>query len=170
MFQGVHRHLSTDTILLDLDDYLETIEDFNELSAKKKQEYKKSILSVFIKLMDRSGKIVNTSKCLTDIFNRECKATTGLGEHIAIPHVRTLQAKEFLIGIMRSEKGVYFNSLDGEPVHVFIGILCPPYEDKLYLKFLSDISKTVKSGELFDLIMQAENEKDILGQLCRLSL
>ncbi|MBF0198554.1 MAG: PTS sugar transporter subunit IIA [Planctomycetes bacterium] len=95
------------------------------------------------------------------------KATTAMGRGIAIPHVRTLQAREFMIAIMRSDKGLYFNSMDEEPVHVFVGILSPPYEDKTYLKFLSTLSHAVNNGDLLPIIREAEYEYEAMGAICR---
>ena len=167
MFQGLHRHLSEEAILLDLDDYLEIPEDIDELSARQKIAFKKSVLNILVKLFDKSGHIVNPSKCLTDLVNREAKATTGLGMGFAMPHVRTMQAREMVMAVMRSDQGLYFNSLDDEPVHVFVGIICPPYEDKLYLKVISTLSKLVQSGELFEMVQWAETPAQVMGSFCR---
>jgi fructose PTS system EIIBC or EIIC component len=167
MIQGIHKHIKAETILLDLDDYIEVPEEFEDCSARKKKAFKKSILKVMVSLFDKTGNIVNPSKCLTDLDNREAKATTGMGLQAAIPHVRTLQARDFTIAVMRSEQGVYFNSLDGEPVHYFMGIVCPPYQDKKYLNFLSILSKMIGEGELQRIISSAQTPNDILGDICR---
>ncbi len=167
MIQGIHKHINQDTILLNLDDHIEVPEEFDELSVRKKKAFKKSILKVLVGLFDTTGNIVNPSKCLTDLDNRELRTTTGMGENVAIPHVRTLQARDFTVAVMRSEKGMYFNSLDGKPVHYFLGIVCPPYQDKKYLNFLSIISRMISEGELQTIISSAQSAKDILGDICR---
>ena len=167
MIQGIHKHINAETILLNLDDHIEIPEEFEELSARKKKDFKRSILKVLVDLFDTTGNIVNPSKCLTDLENRESRATTGMGKNVAIPHVRTLQARDFTIAIMRSEQGVYFNSLDGEPVHYFMGIVCPPYQDKKYLNFLSIVSKMIGEEVLQGIIFSAESANDILGDICR---
>jgi mannitol/fructose-specific phosphotransferase system IIA component (Ntr-type) len=167
MIQGIHKHINQETILLNLDDHIEEPEEFDDLSARKKKAFKKSILKVLVELFDTTGNIVNPSKCLTDLENRELRATTGMGKNVAIPHVRTLQARDFTVAIMKSEKGVYFNSLDSEPVFYFIGIVCPPYQDKKYLNFLSILSKMISEGELQRIIGGAQNANEILGEICR---
>jgi len=167
MFQGLHRHLIEDSILLDLDDYLEFPDEMDEMSPKQKLAFKKKILELMVKLFEKSGKIVNPSKCLTDMVNREAKATTGLGMGFAMPHVRSLQAREMVMAVMRSDRGVYFNSLDNAPVHVLVGIICPPYEDKLYLRVVATLSKLVQSGELFEMVQRAEKPSDVIGSFCR---
>lgn len=167
MIQGIHRHFKEECILLDLDAYLDIPEEIEDCSEKQKRAFKKEILNILVKLFERTGKIVNPSKCLTDLYHRELKATTAFGMAVAMPHVRTLQAKGFMIAIMKSDQGLYFDSLDGELVHYFIGIVCPPYEDKLYLRFLSEISKLIQCGKFKEMMETSFSESELLGKFCR---
>ena len=168
MFQGIHKYIREEYILLDLDSYLEVPEEFEDLAPSKKFEFKKQILKILIGQFDKSGLIVNPSKCLTDMSNREAKATTGMQDGIAIPHVRTLQAKDLILTVMRSDQGVYFDSLDKSPIHVFIGLICPPYNDKIYLKCLSALSEHIRAGELYEKLYYANSAKEILSIFCRM--
>ena len=167
MIQGIHRYIKKESILLDLDALLDVPDEFDELAPRKKQDFKRQILTVLVGLFEHSARVVNPSKCLTDLCNREQKATTAMGQGVALPHVRTLQARDFMVAVMRSQKGVYFNSLDEEPVHLFVGIICPPYEDKKYLSFLSALSRAVNEGDLVSSILAAESEDEIVGIICR---
>jgi|SaaInlStandDraft_1057018.scaffolds.fasta_scaffold107231_2 fructose PTS system EIIBC or EIIC component len=170
MIQGLHRYLSEDAILLDLDERLDIPEEseVEDLPPRQRHEFKKQILQVMVELMDQSGKIVNPSKCLTDLANRESKATTGMGLGLAMPHVRTMQARELVMAVMRSERGLYFNSLDRDPVHVFIGMVGPPYDDKLYLRFMSSVAQAMQEEALLPIVMGAETPRDIYGTFCRM--
>ena len=47
------------------------------------------------------------------------------------------------MAVMRPDVGPYYNSLDEKPVHVFIGLVAPSYDDKLYLKVMSSIAKAM---------------------------
>src|SRR5687767_4349252 len=84
-------------------DRLQVDEDEEEQDGEptKKQlwEQKVRILGGLVGLLDKSGKITNPKKCLTDLKNRESKASTALGSGIALPHVRTPQAKGFCMAI-----------------------------------------------------------------------
>lgn len=167
MIQSIHCHFNREAVLLDLDSHLETPEEIEDLSIRRKQEFIRSILEIQVGLLEKSGNIVNPSKCLKDMFHRELKHTTAMGSGLAMPHVRTLQAKELVISVMRSKKGQYFNSLDQMPVHVFIGILAPPYEDRKYLKLISELSNRVLDGSLFESIMGADNPDEVMSYFCR---
>ena len=170
MIQGLHRYLREESILLDLDERLEIPDEIEELSARAKLDFKKSILKVMVGLFEESGVVVNPSKLLTDLVNREAKATTGMGSGMAMPHVRTLQAKELVVAVMRSERGLYFNSMDNQPVHVFIGMVGPPYDDKEYLRLMSMVAKAMQEGLLVPMVQEAQSAFQLMGDFCRLRL
>jgi len=65
-----------------------------------------------VSLLDLSGRIGNKSKLLTDLFNREKKATTALRQRYRHSPRSNMQAKEFVIGIARSEVGYDFDAPD----------------------------------------------------------
>ena len=170
MIQGLHRYLREESILLDLDERLEIPEDIEELSTRAKVEFKRSILKVMVELFEMSGVVVNPSKLLTDLVNREAKATTGMGMGMAMPHVRTLQARELVVAVMRSKRGVYFNSMDNQPVHAFIGLVGPPYDDKEYMRLMSMVGKAMQDGVLVPIVLEAESASQVMGDFCRLRL
>jgi mannitol/fructose-specific phosphotransferase system IIA component (Ntr-type) len=170
MIQGLHRFLSESSIVLDLDDRLEIPEELDAMSIRARTDFKRSILKVLVESFEHSGAIVNPSKLLTDLCNREAKATTGLGSGMAFPHVRTLQARELVIAVMKSDQGIYFNSLDEKPVHVFIGMVSPPYDDKMYLKVMSSVGKAMEQGGLMDVVMNSWTPSQLMGEFCRLRL
>ena len=71
---------------------------------------KEAVVREMAELLDQSGRISNVSKLTTDMLNREKKATTGIGGGLAIPHVRTIQAREFLIAVGMSRAGLPLTS------------------------------------------------------------
>ena len=123
---------------------------------------KERVLDELLALFDASGKVGNASKLRTDLVNREKKATTGIGNGIAIPHVRTMQAKEFTICFARSTPGVEFGAVDGRPVHLFFGVVAPPYDDKLYLEVYQSIGKLLGEESTRDALMSAQDEHEVI--------
>ena len=131
-------------------------------SDKWKMRNKDRILSSLVDILEVSGKTVNRCKLITDFVNRERKASTAIGLGIAIPHVRSMQAREFIIGFARSKDGYDFNSLDGEPTHLFFVMAAPPYEDNLYLKVFKALSEALQYETFREELMQAERPYDII--------
>lgn len=56
------------------------------------------------------------------ILKREEQSTTGIGEGIAIPHAKTNAVKIPAICFGKSVSGVDYESLDGQPAHLFFMI------------------------------------------------
>ena len=78
------------------------------------------------------------------VLRREQLGTTGIGRHIAIPHSRH-PAVDRLIGTMAlSRDGLPFDSLDGEPVYVFVLLVSPQDRPGDHLRALENVVQTMK--------------------------
>ncbi|MCC6741278.1 MAG: PTS sugar transporter subunit IIA [Planctomycetia bacterium] len=123
---------------------------------------KEAVLGEMCDLLDSSGKTGNKSKLLTDLVNREKKSSTAVGKGVAIPHVRTMQAKELILAFARSAEGMDFDAPDGEPVHLFFSMVAPPYDDQLYLKIYREIGQLILKEESRQRLLDAANEHEII--------
>ncbi len=157
-----HRLLAPERILLEL---RTTPGDPEDETPRDRQERKESILAELVELLDTSGKISNPSKLLTDLRNRERKATTGIGQGLAVPHVRTRQATEFIMALARSTDGLEFEAVDGQRVHLFIAMVSPPYEDRAYLRMYQKIGRMFMEEGLLERILAAADAHDIIRVL-----
>ena len=129
---------------------------------------KEAILNELVDLLEISGKVGNRRKLWVDLVNREKKATTGIGQGIALPHVRTMQAKEFIMGLARSEKGYDFDSVDKEPVNLFFVMAAPPYDDALYLKVFKALAEMLQFDYFRDELLNAPSEYEIVRAIKRM--
>src|SRR2546426_11617392 len=57
---------------------------------------------------------------------RETLGSTGIGNHIAIPHCRSLVVSRLRCAVGRRMKGVDFKAIDDQPVNYFFLIVAPP--------------------------------------------
>ena len=151
-------------IKLEMETVFEQSEDGEPLilTIKRLQERKEQLLAECVELLDLSGKVGNKNKLLKDLFDREKKATTAIGKGIAIPHVRTMQAKELIIAIARSTEGYDFEAADGQPVHLFVAMAAPPYDDSLYLRVFRALAQLFTYEGFYERIMSAEQPYDII--------
>lgn len=134
---NVLRFLRAECIQLDLDVVpTEAVEDETEAQqAKRLAKDKDRTLEALVAVYERSGQMVNRNKFLKDLDHRERKATTAIVPGIAIPHVRTLQMRSFVMGFARAAgDGVPYLSLDGGPTRLFFLLASPPYDDRIYLQ------------------------------------
>ncbi len=123
---------------------------------------KEQVLAELVDLVIRTGRVSNRNKLLQDLINRERKATTGLSSGVAIPHVRTIYAKELLVGFARSTPGVEFDCLDGEPAHLFFVMVAPPYDDTAYLKLYRQLAEAFSVRDYRQEFMNATSEGEVL--------
>ncbi|MBN2543562.1 PTS sugar transporter subunit IIA [bacterium] len=166
----IYRLLDPELIELDFDKilmeaYKEVLPDhFEEINISEilLKDRKEVILWALVKLMSRSGNVQNMSKLLKDLIFREKKASTAIGTNIAIPHIRTMQAKDFIIGFARYEPGIDFDAIDQEPVKLFFPMVAPPYEDKIYLKILKKLMDFLKFEYIRNDLMQAETVGEVI--------
>jgi len=137
--------------------------DESEPSKKQIREQKRAVLDELVALLEKSGRIGNRNKLLNEFENREKKATTAIGHGIAIPHIRTLQAKELVIGVaLASEEGYDFDSPDGQPVKLFFVMAAPTYDDNLYLRLFKALAEVLQFDYFRERLMNAEQEYDII--------
>ena len=140
------------------------------LTERYKWQCKKLVLDEVVSLFCRSGQVRNGSKLYRDLLNRERRATTAIGEGLAIPHVRTMQPRGLVICFVRCSEGVEFISLDEKPVHFIFGVITPPYSDKEYTECLSWLSRMF--SECFwlkDSLMSAETPSEVREIMVTLS-
>jgi PTS system fructose-specific IIC component len=117
-------------------------------------------------ILSASGQVANPSKFLRDLVNRERKATTAIAPGIAIPHVRTMQARSFIMGLARAQgEGIHFGSLDGEPTRLFFLLASPPYEDRLYLQVYRELSGLIQDEEVMAGLFAAQRVQDVFNVL-----
>jgi mannitol/fructose-specific phosphotransferase system IIA component (Ntr-type) len=153
--------MDPELIKLDMETVL-TEEPENGSRKKWILESKEALLSELLDILDPLGKIGNRKKLMLDFINREKKASTGIGQGFAIPHIRSMQAKEFMIAFGRHREGYDYDAIDQEPVKFFFIMAAPPYDDALYLKVFKSISELISLDGFGDQLMTAEEPYDIV--------
>ncbi|MFH1143442.1 MAG: PTS sugar transporter subunit IIA [Candidatus Eisenbacteria bacterium] len=123
---------------------------------------KDAVIGELAEVMAESGRIGNINRLRNDLINREKKATTGLAFGVAVPHVRTREAREFLLGFARSTPGLPFDSLDGNPTHMFFVLVAPPYDDTMYLRVYKQIAEAFTYRDPTRMLMEAQSGGEII--------
>jgi PTS system nitrogen regulatory IIA component len=99
---------------------------------------------------------------LVDVLaERESLGSTAIGDGIAIPHGK-LRGVDRILGLVgRSLGGVDFDSLDGNPTHIFFLLIAPEDSASLHLKALARVSRLFKDPNLRDHLLKAVDAADI---------
>jgi nitrogen PTS system EIIA component len=99
------------------------------------------------------------------ILKRELLGSTGIGRSVAIPHTKH-QCVERLIGtVALSRPGVSFDSLDGEPVHVFVLLVSPQDRPGDHLRALENVSRVLRDDAFVRSLRQAKTREEIWALL-----
>ncbi len=145
----------------------EPLADESEAQARNRLNRDKDhVTEELAGILVASGQVANPSKFLRDLINRERKATTAIAPGIAIPHVRTMQARSFIMGLARARgDGMNFGSLDGEPTRLFFLLASPPYEDRLYLQVYRELSGLIQDEDVMAGLFAAQRVQDVFNVL-----
>ena len=99
------------------------------------------------------------------ILKRELLGSTGIGRGVAIPHTKHNSVDRLICTVALSRPGVAFDSLDGEPVHVFVLLLSPQDRPGDHLRFLELVSRILRDDGFVKSLRQATTRDAIWGLL-----
>ena len=138
------------------------------VDATEKEDALKELVDILAEVKDIGDK----KSIVRALIDRENLGSTGIGQGIAIPHGKTDRVKELVAVLGISQKGVNFESLDGELVYIFFLLVAPKDTAGPHLKALAQISRLLRdsyfcellrrcktSDEVYDLIKREEEKK-----------
>jgi len=150
--------------LIDLDHDIPRDPEVEERLEGERLEahYRKRVITAVADLLERSGKVGNRNKLYNDLMNREKKAATAIGRSVAIPHVRTIQAKGTVMGFLRTREGLPFGAPDGKDVRIFIPIVGPPYDDKVYLRIYRRLGELLLQEKIAEKLLVIDEPGEVI--------
>jgi mannitol/fructose-specific phosphotransferase system IIA component (Ntr-type) len=95
------------------------------------------------------------------ILKRELLGSTGIGRGVAIPHTKHNSVDRLIGTVALSRAGVAFESLDGEPVHVFVLLISPQDRPGDHLRALENVSRCLRDDSFVRSLRQAANRDQI---------
>ncbi|UCG06714.1 MAG: PTS sugar transporter subunit IIA [Desulfobacterales bacterium] len=104
---------------------------------------------------------VNPQELVRVLMDRERLGSTGIGAGIGIPHGKLKDLDSLVLGFGLSRKGVDFESIDGQPTHIFFILVTPENSTGLHLKLLARISRILKKDPFKDRLMHAADGNEI---------
>jgi PTS system nitrogen regulatory IIA component len=103
---------------------------------------------------------------LTALLDRERIGSTGIGQGVAIPHIKITGAERMYGVLVRLETPVDYDAIDGLPVDIIFMLLAPA-ESKTtqHLKMLAQISRFLKDAKTCDAIRAASETETLTAIL-----
>jgi PTS system nitrogen regulatory IIA component len=123
---------------------------------------KKEVLAELCGLLGKTGKLPDPKAMVHILEEREALGSTGIGQGVAIPHGKapSIKAQAAALGISR--RGVDFDSLDGEPVHIVFLLIAPPDAAGNHLKALAKVSRLLKDKFFRQALKDSKSSEEIL--------
>ena len=104
---------------------------------------------------------VNHEDLVKVLMEREHLGSTGIGDGIGIPHGKVKDLNSLILGFGLSRKGVDFDSMDGQPAHIFFLLITPENSTGLHLKLLARISRILKNDPFKEKLRRATSPDEI---------
>ena len=95
------------------------------------------------------------------ILKRELLGSTGIGRGVAIPHTKHNSVDRLVGTVALSRTGVPFDSLDGEPVHVFVLLISPQDRPGDHLRALENVSRSLRDDGFVRSLRQATTREAV---------
>ena len=132
------------------------------VTASLKSADKEGVVRELVDLLAKAEEIKSKDELVKAILTRESLGSTGIGQGIGIPHAKSQNVKNLVAAFGLSQRGVNFDSLDGEPVYIFFLLIAPEESAGPHLKALARISRMLKDKYFRELLRKAKDEKEIL--------
>ena len=95
------------------------------------------------------------------LAERERLGSTAIGDGIAIPHGKLPKVTKILGTFGRHVQGVDFESLDGNPTHLFFMLGAPEDSTSLHLKALARVSRLLRDGNFREKLLTAPDSDEL---------
>ena len=108
---------------------------------------KDAALDELVDAVSRMGAVTDREALRTAVRAREDMSSTGIGNGLAIPHVRIDAVSEPVVVVGISRRGIEYHAADDAPVHLVVLFAMPGGSGKLYLRLLAQAMLALKSPD-----------------------
>ena len=123
---------------------------------------KTAVIEEMIKSLVDHGYVTDFETCKEGILAREALTSTGLGEGIAMPHSKNSAVKEATVLFAKSNKGVDYESLDGQPTDLFFMIAAPEGANDTHLAALAELSQYLMKDGFADKLRKVSSPDEVI--------
>ena len=150
-----------------LSELIESATIIESLGASSKRE----VLAEMLQAGVDSGKLASksTSNLKRRLAQREAVGSTGIGNGVAVPHVKTGVVSEACMILGRSAQGIDYQAIDGQPVHTVFLLVGPANQAEAHLRSLRWIASLARNADFRRFVRNASGEAEIRALLHEMS-
>lgn len=124
---------------------------------------KEAAIDEMINSLVDNGVVTDFDVFKAGIMAREAQTSTGLGDGIAMPHSKNAAVKEATVLFAKSNRGVDYESLDGQPTDLFFMIAAPEGANDTHLAALAELSKYLMQDGFADRLRQVTSPDEVIA-------
>ncbi|HOX05586.1 MAG TPA: PTS sugar transporter subunit IIA [Planctomycetota bacterium] len=146
-----------------LSDLIDSKAIVSEIQATTKEEAIKELVDA----LAGAGKVdpKDNKKLTAALMAREQLGSTGIGQGLAVPHAKHNSVGNLVAAFGRSKKGIDFDSLDGEPVHLVFLLLSNKEASGQHLEALAYITKLLRDDLFCRFLKEAKDHAELIDLL-----
>jgi mannitol/fructose-specific phosphotransferase system IIA component (Ntr-type) len=138
------------------------------LKGSTREEIFDEVVDTFIKAKVLTEELRKSAQ--STLVDREAIASTGIGQNVAIPHVKLKGIEEAVVGLLLHPTGVEWRSLDGEDVQIFFVILRPErpgsrFDPERHLDMMKWISTLGRDADFRRFALGVANRTELVDLL-----
>ena len=137
---------------MDFEDICQIVDTIVDLSVPSKR-------ALLHDLAHRAALVLNVEDDIVfhALLKREELGSTGVGNGVAIPHVRLEQVKNPFGVMARLREPIDFNAVDGQPVDLVCLLLLSKENEQAQLNVLAAVARRLRTPELLEQLRGAPN-------------
>jgi nitrogen PTS system EIIA component len=137
---------------MDFEDICPIVDTVIDLSAQDKR-------ALLHDLAHRAAPMLNVDDDIlfSAVLKREELGSTGVGNGVAIPHVRLEQVKKPFAILARLKQPIDFDSIDGQPVDLVCLLLLAKENEPTQPNALAAVARRLRMPELLEQLRRAPN-------------
>jgi fructose-specific phosphotransferase system IIA component len=133
------------------------------ITEKLKANDAEGVIRELVEILVNNGSVSETvvNDLVNELLTRETEGSTGIGGGVAIPHIKTDLVDDVQGAIGKSDQGIDFNAVDGEPVYLFFLFFAPQDQTEVHLEILKKVSLMVRNKLFCQFMRRAKKRGEI---------
>lgn len=126
------------------------------------QSTKSEALLEMVECQKPNPKIHDFDLFKNSVLDREKILSTGIGNEVAVPHVKLAEIDDFFISIGIHKEGLDWEAIDDKPVHL-IFLIGGKEDQEFYLRLLSKLVLIIKNENVRKKLMECSNAEEVVN-------
>ncbi len=138
-----------------------------DLTGATREACFRELLDVLVASKSIDASIVEP--CIQSLESRERIGSTGIGNGVAVPHVKLEAAKGLAVALGIRSGGLDFRAIDGERVQIVFMIVRSTEDQAEHLRFLQWISRLGRNRDFRRFLLGTRTSSEVMALLHEMS-